>query len=165
MAGDRQLLERLAPYRAAKVVILGIGNPLKGDDAVGSLVCARLSGRVPATVIDAGGVPENYIGPVLRAAPEVLLVVDAVDCGGPPGQIRVCTPDEIEPHAFSTHALSLHLALDLIRREKRLEVYVIGIQAGAMRLGDGLSAPVREAAETLADALIRFFRPDGWRDG
>jgi hydrogenase 3 maturation protease len=160
MAGDRQLLERLAPWRAAKVVILGIGNPLKGDDAAGSLVCARLSGRVPATVIDAGGVPENYIGPVLRAAPEVLLVVDAVDFGGPPGQIRVCTPDEIEPRAFSTHALSLHLALDLIRRARRLEVYVMGIQAGTMKLGDGLSAPVQEAVETLAETLLQLFRSD-----
>jgi len=142
------------------VVILGVGNTLKGDDAAGPLVCERLSGRVSATVIDAGAVPENYIGPVLEALPDVLFVVDAVDFGGRPGQIRVCMPEEIRGFAFSTHALSLHLSIELICRETNLEVRVIGIQASGTKLGDCLSPAVRDAAETLADTLIELFRPD-----
>jgi hydrogenase 3 maturation protease len=160
MGVDRQLLESLAQWRASRVVILGIGNPLKGDDAAGPLLCERLSGRVPAKVIDAGAVPENYIGPVLEASPEVLLLVDAVDFGGRPGQIRVCAPEKIHEFTFSTHALSLHLALDLIRRETNVEVCVLGVQAGTMKFGDCLSPAVREAVETLADTLTQLFRPD-----
>ena len=160
MGVDQQLLKSLAPWRESKVVILGIGNSLKGDDAAGPLVCERLSGRVSARVIDAGAVPENYIGPVLKASPDVLFIVDAVDFGGHPGQIRLCTPDEIHGFAFSTHALSLHLSIDLIRREKKLEVYVIGIQAGRTKLGDCLSPAVREAIGTLADTLTQLFRPN-----
>jgi hydrogenase 3 maturation protease len=168
MGVDPQLLESLAPWRDSRVVILGIGNTLKGDDAAGPLVCERLSGRVPATVIDAGTVPENYIGPVLEAAPDVLFLVDAVDFGGPrpggslhsrAGQIRVCRPDEIQGCAFSTHALSLHLSMELIRRQTRLEVRVIGIQASRTRFGDRPSPAVEEAVETLVDTLTRFFRP------
>ena len=157
MGVDQQLLKSLAPWRESKVVILGIGNSLKGDDAAGPLVCERLSGRVSARVIDAGAVPENYIGPVLKASPDVLFIVDAVDFGGHPGQIRLCTPDEIHGFAFSTHALSLHLSIDLIRREKKLEVYVIGIQAGRTKLGDCLSPAVREAVDTLADTFTQLF--------
>jgi len=160
MGVDRRLLESLARSRHSKVVILGIGNTLKGDDGAGPLVCERLSGKVSARVIDAGAVPENYIGPVLQASPDVLLIVDAVDFGGHPGQIRVCTPDEIHGFAFSTHALSLHLSIDLIRREKKLEVYVIGVQAGGTKLGDCLSPAMREAVETLVDTLTQLFRPD-----
>jgi hydrogenase 3 maturation protease len=160
MGVDPQLWESLTPWRGSKVVILGVGNPLKGDDAAGPLACERLSGHVSATVIDAGAVPENYIGRVLQAAPEVLFIVDAVDFGGPPGQIRVCLPDEIREFAFSTHALSLHLLIDLIRREKTLEVYMIGVQAGTTRLGDCLSPAVEEAVGTLVDTLTQFFRPD-----
>jgi hydrogenase 3 maturation protease len=85
--------------------------------------------------------------------------VDAVDFGGRPGQIRVCTPDEIHAFTFSTHALSLHLSIDLIRREKNVEVRVIGIQAGRMKLGAPLSPAVQEAVETLADTLTLLFRP------
>lgn len=159
MGVDRQLLGSLAQWRELRVVILGVGNTLKGDDAAGPLVCEHLSGKVSARVIDAGAVPENYIGPVLEASPDVLFIVDAVDFGGRPGQIRVCTPDEIHGFAFSTHALSLHLSIDLIRREKKLEVYLIGIQAGRMRLGDCLSPATRDAVETLVDTLAELFRP------
>lgn len=160
MGVDRQLLRSLAQWRDLTVVILGIGNTLKGDDAAGPLVCERLSGRVSARVIDAGAVPENYIGPVLEASPDVLFIVDAVDFGGHPGQIRVCTPDEIHGFTCSTHALSLHLSIDLIRREKKVEVYVIGVQADRTKFGDCLSPAVREAVETLADTLTQLFRPD-----
>jgi hydrogenase 3 maturation protease len=160
MGIDRSLMESLARWRAARVVILGIGSTLRGDDAAGPLVCEELSGRVPAQVIDAGTVPENYIGPILAASPEVLFIVDAVDFGGRPGQIRLCRPDEIPPLAFSTHALTFHLSLDLIRREKNLEVCVLGVQAGRRELGEGLSPAVGQAVETLVDTLTELFRPE-----
>jgi hydrogenase 3 maturation protease len=159
MGVDQQLLESLTPWRDSKVVILGVGNTLKGDDAAGPLVCERLSGRVPARVIDAGAVPENYIGPVLAASPDVLFIVDAVDFGGHPGQIRVYTPEQIHGLAFSTHALSVHLSINVIRREKKVEVYVIGVQAGRTRLGDCLSPAMREAVEILVDTFTQLFRP------
>jgi hydrogenase 3 maturation protease len=160
MGVDRRLVESLARWRAARVVILGIGNTLKGDDAAGPVLCARLSGKVRARVIEAGAVPENYIGPVLAASPEVLLIVDAVDFGGRPGQIRLYRSDEIPQFTFSTHALSLHLSLDLIRRERNVEICVLGIQAGRTGLGDSLSPAVRRAVEALADILIQLFPPD-----
>ena len=159
MGVDRQLLESLAQWRDSRVVILGVGNTLKGDDAAGPLVCERLSGRVSASVIDAGTTPENYIRPVLKASPDILLIVDAVDFGGCPGQLRVCPPDQIHRFAFFTHALSFHLSIEVIRRQKKLEVYLIGIQADRMRLGDRLSPAMREAVETLVDTLAELFRP------
>jgi hydrogenase 3 maturation protease len=159
MGVDPRLLQSLAPWRDSKVAILGVGNLLKGDDAAGPLVCERLSGKVPATVIDAGPVPENYIGPVLQASLDALFVVDAVGFGGRPGQIRVCTPDEVQGFAFSTHTLSLHLSLDLICREKTIDVCVIGIQASRTKLGDCLSPAVEEAVGTLVDTLTQFFQP------
>ena len=158
MAVDRQLLESLAEWRNSRVVILGVGNTLKGDDAAGPLVCERLSGRVSARVIDAATTPENYIGPILEAVPDVLLIVDAVDFGGCPGQIRLYTRDQIHRFAFSTHALSLHLSIDLIHRETILEVRLIGIQAKRMRLGDRLSPAVGGAVETLVSTFMEIFR-------
>jgi len=159
MGADRQLLEFLAKWRDSKVVILGIGNTLKGADAVGPRVCERLPGKLAARVIDAGATPENYIGSILEASPDVLLIVDAVDFGDCPGQIRICKPDQIHRFAFSTHALSVHLMIDMIRWEKKLEVCLIGIQADRMRLGDCLSPAMREAVETLVDTLTELFRP------
>lgn len=157
MEVDQQLRGTLAQWRRSRVVILGVGNTLKGDDAAGPAVCERLSGRVSARVIDTGATPENYIGRILEASPDVLLIVDAVDFGGRPGEIRLCTPDQIRAPAFCTHALSLNLAIDLIRHERRLEVYLIGMQADRLQFGDGLSAAASGAVETLVSAFIEIF--------
>ena len=161
MGVDQQLRETLVQWRRSRVVVLGVGNTLKGDDAAGPAVCERLSGRVSPRVIDAGPTPENYIGPVLEAAPDILLIVDAVDFGGCPGEMRLCTPEEIRTPAFCTHALSLNLAIDLIRHERTLRVYLIGIQADGMRLGDGLSPAASSAVETLASVFIEIFGTAG----
>jgi hydrogenase 3 maturation protease len=161
MAADRQLLESLSPWRGSKAVILGVGNTLRGDDGAGPMVCERLSGRVSANVIDAGAAPENYIRPILESSPDVLLIVDAVDFGGRPGEIRLFAPGQLRQFAFSTHALSLHLLIDVIGREKDLEACLVGMQADKIALGDSLSPAMREAVETVADTLVLLFPPAG----
>ena len=63
---DPRLHERLDELCGSRTVVLGVGNTLKGDDGVGPLVCERLAGKISATVIDAGTVPENHIGPIAK---------------------------------------------------------------------------------------------------
>jgi Ni,Fe-hydrogenase maturation factor len=45
--------------RGNRTVILGIGNPLQGDDGVGPSLVDFLHGWDAATLINAGEVPEN----------------------------------------------------------------------------------------------------------
>ena len=47
-----------------KVLILGIGNRLRGDDAVGSILAERLAKKLDVPIIDEGNVPENYLAPI-----------------------------------------------------------------------------------------------------
>jgi hydrogenase 3 maturation protease len=157
MADVAQIWERLDRLRGSSVVVLGVGNTLKGDDAVGPQVCARLAGKVSATVIDAGTVPENYVQPIVRAAPDILLIVDAVDFGAAPGSLRVFDLEEIEAFALSTHALSLHLFIDLIRSEKEMTVVAVGVQPGHTSVGEPVSASVQESVDVLAGLLVQTF--------
>jgi len=157
MGLDRQLREYLSPRRGLKTVILGIGSTLKGDDGVGPLVCERITGKVSATVIDAGTVPENYLAPIVKAQPECLLIVDAIDFAGDPGQARVFRADEMSAFAFSTHALSPHLFLDLLHQEIDVDVCLVGVQPGHTRLGEPVSSAVHDSIEILAGALMEIF--------
>lgn len=157
MGMDRQLLESLAKWRDSTVVILGVGNLLKGDDAAGPAVCDLLSGRVSARVINAETAPENYIHPVLEAAPDLLLIVDAVDSGGPPGQIRLFETGQIRRFAWSTHTLSIHLLVEVLCAERAMEVYLLGIQPGGIGLGADLSPPIQQAIQTIAETLEKCF--------
>ncbi len=152
-----KLTAELGALRGTRTVILGVGNVLKGDDGVGPLLCERLAGQVSAQIIDAGTVPENYLRPIVKARCENLLIVDAVDVGGSPGQVRLLEPDRMGDFAFSTHSLSLHLFLDLLGHEINVRCRLLGIQPGHTQLGRPISAGVREAVETLARILIRIF--------
>ena len=161
MGTDRQLSEFLETLCGSDLLILGVGSVLKGDDAAGPLVCERLSGKLSAKVIDAGTAPENHIRPILKAGPDIVLIVDAVDFGGQPGQIRLLGSEQIRKSGLSTHALSLHLFIDVLRREASMDVHLIGIQAGHLRLGDPVSPAVEHAIETLVDTFCkRFALPD-----
>ena len=56
------MLDYLAKrLRGKRTVILGVGNPLQGDDAIGPNLVDLLHGRVEATLIYGGEVPENYL--------------------------------------------------------------------------------------------------------
>jgi len=154
MIGRDELEKRLEPLRDSRVVILGVGNILKGDDGVGPLICEVLAGKVAARVIDAGTVPENYLRPLIQARPQLLLVVDAVDFGGAPGAVGVFTLDQISDVAFSTHALSLRLFVDVLRTEVDVEVLLLGVQPACTRLGQSVSAPVRASIREVAETLM-----------
>ena len=90
MGTDENVLKQLKKLRGSKTVIVGIGNILKGDDGVGPLICQQLhNNQICAELIDAGTVPENYIQPIVRKAPQNLIVIDAIDFGAAPGTINI----------------------------------------------------------------------------
>jgi Ni,Fe-hydrogenase maturation factor len=51
-----ELQRRLEGKRS---VLLAVGNAMRGDDALGPTLADRLQGKVSATIVDAGEVPEN----------------------------------------------------------------------------------------------------------
>jgi hydrogenase 3 maturation protease len=152
-----QLREQLQKLHGSRTVILGIGNTLKGDDAAGPELCCRLAGRTGAEVIDAGTVPENYLGPIVKKAPQNLLIIDAVDFGAAPGTIRLFTPEALSGLSSSTHSPSPRLFIDLVRKEIAVDVYFLGIQPAQTELGRPLSPEVDRAVDLLAEILSDIF--------
>jgi hydrogenase maturation protease HycI len=153
-------LEHLNQLRGTSTAIVGIGNILKGDDAAGSLVCEQLlRKKISASVIDTGTVPENYIQPIIKKAPQNLLLVDAVDFGAEPGAIKVFQAEQLNSLAISTHTLSPHLFIDIIRQSIKLDVYCIGIQPSQTQLGRPVSERVHRAIQDLCSFLERIFPP------
>ncbi len=157
-AMDKQLYDQFRKFRGSKTLIVGIGNILKGDDGAGPLVCEQL-GRVKvcAELIDAGTVPENYIQPIIKKAPQNLLVVDAIDFGAPPGTIRIFTPEQLNSYTISTHTLSPRIFVDMVCRNIKLDVYFVGIQPAQILLGQSVSPQVNQAIQQLSQALTEVF--------
>jgi hypothetical protein len=65
-----ELIDRLQNRRT---LILGIGNPLRGDDGLGPALIKRLQGKVGAVMIDAGDAPENHLFAIAKANPQAIV--------------------------------------------------------------------------------------------
>lgn len=155
---DREFLGQLEALSGSKTLILGIGNVLKGDDGAGPAVCEQLKSlEICAEVMDAGTVPENYIGPIIKRSPENLLIVDATDFGAAAGSIRMFDTGQLNSYAFTTHTLSPHLFVDMLKKEIDVEVYLVGIQPEHVELGKPLSESVNGAVEALCRCLEEVF--------
>jgi hydrogenase maturation protease len=103
----------------AKVLVVGIGNPDRGDDGIGRLVARRLIGRVPRDVVilercgDALALIDDWAGR------DAVILVDAATPGSTPGRIhRIDLLQESIPtdvSLSSTHAFGVADAVGLAR--------------------------------------------------
>ena len=106
-------------------------------------------------LLDVGEVPENFLGKMVKCKPGTVLFVDAVDFGASAGSVKLIDTKSLEEGSFSTHSSSLKLVIDYLKREIETEIFLLGIQAGSLKMGTGLSNPVAEAVEKIEEEVIK----------
>ncbi|MGI6595329.1 MAG: hydrogenase nickel incorporation protein HypB [Candidatus Ratteibacteria bacterium] len=139
-----------------RVAIMGIGDRMKADDAVGSLVAELLSKTVKRKnikIIDAGNAVENYVGVIKRFKPDTVVVIDAVDFQGKAGDIKIMGCGEIEETTISTHGFSLALILENLQKETGAECRIIGVQPVKVSLSEEISPAVERAIQKLVKEI------------
>jgi hydrogenase 3 maturation protease len=141
-----------------KVLILGIGNRLCGDDAVGSILAESLEQKLGVPVIDASDVPENYLGPIEASGADLVLVLDAADLGASPGDLSLIEMSQLKDMGISTHTSNLVLLFQAIPETSKPEVLLVAIQPEQTGAGLGLSRSVELAMERLERLLLRLFK-------
>jgi len=142
-----------------KVLILGIGNRMRGDDGVGSILAERLGKRkLGIPIIDAGDVPENYLGPIEGSGADLVLVLDAADLGASPGDLSLIEMNQLTQMGISTHTANLGLVFRVIPRSRRPDAILLAIQPEQMEPWQGLSPSVEAAMKWLERLLVRLFR-------
>ncbi len=141
-------------------LVIGVGNPLRGDDGVGACVAQRVRASALAGVEVREATGEGAaLMELWRDCTEVVLI-DAVSGAGEPGRIhRFVANEQPIPAGFfrySTHAFSVAEAIELARvlgtLPPRLVVY--GITGETFAPGIGLSSPVAAAVEPTARAVL-----------
>ena len=135
------------------VVILGVGNINKGDDGVGSMLAREIDGKVSATCIDAGVAPENFLEKLVSKNPDTVLIVDATDFRGAPGETRVFEPSQVRSGGLSTHALSLDMACQYLNDRTNAKIHLLAIQPEQIR-SEELSESVARSLEDLKATLL-----------
>lgn len=149
------MLDELAKrLRGKRTVILGVGNLLQGDDAIGPNLVDMLHGRVDATLINGGEVPENYLSSIKAAQPEVVLIIVAIELGAEPGCVAILDADRLRAIENFTRNPGLAFLAVMIQDGTGAEVLLVGIQPEVTSFASELSMPVHKSLKTLEEMLV-----------
>jgi len=143
-----------------RVVVIGIGNRLRGDDGAGVAVAERLRERVPRWVeVVACDEEPSRLMDAWRGA-DTAVLVDAVSSGAPAGTLHRFEagrrPVPAQEFRSSTHAIGVSDTIELARALGRLprRVLVYGIEAGSFEAGAPLPPAVQKAVAGAATAVL-----------
>ncbi len=150
--------DQLTTFIDGRVCLLGIGNRYWRDDGVGSLIAEALESCPDFDVVDAGFIPENYLETVAGKHPDTILMIDATDFGGTPGQIRLLYPDKVAYSGISTHAGSLRMLAEYLQARTQARIGLLAIQPADTSEGEGLSLLVSKTFKDLLEILPAICR-------
>jgi hydrogenase maturation protease len=144
-----------------QVLILGLGNPLLGDEGIGVRVVEELKRlELPdgVAVVEGGTAGLGLIG--LMEGYQRVIIVDAADMGHPPSRVVRFTPSEAQ-FKMAEAPLSLHqiglgevLALAKALEVAPAELVIIGVQPSRTEGGVGLSSEVEEAIPQIIRIIL-----------
>jgi hydrogenase 3 maturation protease len=144
---------------ANKVVVTGIGNPIRRDDFVGVKIVQDLQSKVPKNVqlIECETVPESFMQDIVDFKPSHVLLVDAAILGLKPGETRLVLPEQITDFpAVTTHVLPLRIFCEYITKMAEAKIALLLIEPEDTEFGEGLTATVQAAAEKITKQLIEL---------
>jgi hydrogenase maturation protease len=136
------------------LLIVGLGNPLMGDDGVGARVAESLAGHVDADVLLGGTDLLRYAGEM--EGRQRVILIDAIE-SDVAAEITVTDEDPPEGPSAGAHTLSAPAAVRLLRQltpEVRFTWVLAGVRSA--RMGEGLSPELVAALPRLRECLIEL---------
>jgi hydrogenase 3 maturation protease len=151
----------LCEHLGRKVAIMGIGNPLRGDDSVGVCLVKALQAVQPSPVLGlfvCETTPENFVGPVTDFEPDIVLMIDAAELGEKPGSVRLIGIENIADCGMTTHSLSLGLLGKMLESVTGANVVLLAVQPKRRDFGTDLSREVLRTLHYLTGAFGRVLQ-------
>jgi hydrogenase 3 maturation protease len=142
---------------ARKVAVVGIGNTMRRDDAVGVEITKLLQGKVSSNVllIEAETMPEDHIDKIVEFHPSHVLVLDSGLIRGKPGRVKLLASIENKP-AISSHMLPLQVFCVYLKKALKAKIIMLIIQPKSTEMGEGLTSELTNATQKIAALLVRI---------
>ncbi len=147
------------PCARFRQIVLGVGNPDRGDDAAGRWVARLLRGRLPDDVEVAEHDGEATSLLVRFGGVAAAFLVDGCSSGALAGTVRrfdvSAAPLPQAAFGLSTHGFGLAEAIELARTLALLPTHCIvyAIEGESFEVGASLSLPVATAVADVARRL------------
>lgn len=154
----------------ARRIVVGLGAPDRGDDAVGPTVAREVAAVLVQRPVPGAEVVEREDPTALIdvwSGAELTVVCDAVRSGSPPGTLHVMrtgrdlpplTPGHVQE--AGSHDFGLASAIELARALGRLpeNVVVVGVEARSFEWGEPLSRAVADAVPSAVAEVMALLR-------
>ena len=156
-------------YVKKRVLILGVGNVLFGDDGFGPAAADHLlkNFKIPddVYVMDAGmGAGDILFNVALsQVKPKKIIILDAVDVKRKPGEVFELLIDDLpasKMSAFSMHFFPSPNILKELRKDLGIDVVILACQAQRMpdSVSPGLSDVVARALPRASEMALQLAR-------
>ena len=148
------VIELLKPESSGTLLVITVGNLLRSDDGVGPHIAAQAKRpRNGIIILDAGERPEDIVGKATEVRPGRVVIIDAADFAGEPGEVRAIPEEFMPENPLSTHRFPLRVISRLVTEDTGARVDFICIQPESVGFGEGLSDTVRSSAEEMVMML------------
>ncbi len=142
--------------------ILGLGNYAMGDDGIGLRIVETIAERGLDRGFEAVEIGNNGMQVLTYFEPdtELLVLVDATDFGGQPGDWITFSPEDVASHKvvgnISTHEGDILKLLDLARQieQPAPPIRILAVQPASMQIGEALSPTLVARFEEYLQAAL-----------
>jgi hydrogenase maturation protease len=144
------------------VVVIGLGNPIMGDDGLGLAVLEHLQAAYvfpPDVELVDGGTWGMNLLPIIEDAGELILI-DAIDAGAPAGTFVRLEHDRLPRYLatkISPHQVDLRdvLALAELRGTLPADTVALGLQPASVEMRASLSETLRDGVPDLVEQVVQ----------
>jgi hydrogenase maturation protease len=142
------------------ILVIGIGNEFRSDDAAGLQVAKLLKAKKPANAIIKEANGEGAVLLEFWKGFDKVIIIDATRSGAAFGTIHHFDitgkplPRNIF-HSCSSHAFGIIEAIEMGKVLNQLpkNLIIYGIEGKSFAMGKGISNEVQQAVETLAEQI------------
>lgn len=150
------MVERGADRR---ILIVGIGNQFRGDDALGFAVIKELQGTLPANIEMREFEGDGVALMQLWQGYDTVILTDCVVSGAAVGTLFRLDPlEQRMPARFfrsSSHLFGIAEAVEMARALNQLpaKIIIFGVEGSGFDAGTAMSPPVAKAVDLIANQI------------
>jgi hydrogenase 3 maturation protease len=142
---------------AGRVVVVGVGNPIRMDDFVGMKIVQDLRGKVDAErvmLVESETVPEGYLQEIVEFNPSHVLLIDAAIMSLKAGEARLVKPEQLtNAPAVSSHMLPLRIFCEYITKTTKAQIALLLIEPKQTEFGEKMTPELETSAQQLSSVL------------
>jgi hydrogenase 3 maturation protease len=146
---------------AQRIVLAGVGNPIRKDDFVGVRIIQNLNRKTAKNVflIECETVPESFTQQIIDFNPTHVLLIDAAILGLKPGDSRLIEPENLtSSSSYSSHMLPLRIFCEYVSQVSKAKIGLLLIEPKNTEFGEGLTPELNAAMRLISRILLQILR-------